>query len=425
MKKRSIYIIVWALVLCAAMLLSACGQAATEPEPDAVTETVEPEAAEEGESEEAAEPVELTYVIDYDAMFKSINPDEVVMTVDGKEVSWNEYFYWIRYYAEYIQYYIDMYKYYGMDYKWTDPADEEGTMTLADSVRQDAGNHMGMICSIENYAEENGIELSDEALKAMEEDLQAQITEYCGEGATEEDFDKLLREADYLSLDIYKRYNKANYLYQEIFKQVFGEKGEKVSDEEAMKYLEDNGYMRANHILFATIDLNSGEALDEATVAEKEALAKKTAAQLQKITKKKDLLKKFSELKNKYDEDTGKFQYPDGYVFTSGKMVSEFENGYNALKDYEVSDPILSQYGYHVMIRLPNDPDATIEYSDEGTALSARMEYANSAYSDIMQKRMDEAQITLSDSVIGFSVADFLVEAPEESTEEASEAAVE
>ena len=192
-----------------------------------------------------------------------------------------------------------------------------------------------------------------------------------------------------------------------------------------MKYLEDNGYMRANHILFATIDLNSGEALDEATVAEKEALAKKTAAQLQKITKKKDLLKKFSELKNKYDEDTGKFQYPDGYVFTSGKMVSEFENGYNALKDYEVSDPILSQYGYHVMIRLPNDPDAVIEYSDEGTALSARMEYANTAYSDMMQKRMDEAQITLSNSIIGFSVADFLVEAPEESTEEASEAAVE
>ena len=108
-----------------------------------------------------------------------------------------------------------------------------------------------------------------------------------------------------------------------------------------------------------------------------------------------------------------KFQYPDGYVFTTGKMVQEFENGWKDLKDYEISDPILSTYGYHVMIRLPNDPDAVIEYSDEGTALSARMEYANSAYSEMMQEKIDAADIILSDSIIGMNIADFLIEAPE------------
>ncbi len=374
------------------------------------------ETSESGDT--AEEKTEPSYVIDYDALFKSHDTDEVVMTVDGREVSWNEYFYWIRYYAEYIQYYIDMYKYYGMDYKWTDPADEEGTMTLADSVRQDAGNHMSMICAIEKYAEDNNIELSKEAKQALEDDLKAQIAEYCGEGATEEDFDKLLREADYLSLDIYKRYNNANYLYQEIFKKIYGEKGEKVSDKDAIKYLEENGYMRANHILFATVDLSTGEALDEATVAEKLALAEKTAAELKKIKKNDKLLKKFAELKTKYDEDTGKYQYPDGYVFTSGKMVQEFEDGYKALKDYEVSDPILSTYGYHVILRLPNDPDAVIEYSDEGTALNARMEYANTAYSELMQKNMDSSEIILADSIIGLSIADYLVEAPAETAGE-------
>ena len=429
MKKRSIFIIVWTLVLCAAMLLSACGQAATEPEtakePETETEAAETEFAADAvtgdgtDAEEAAG--EPSYVIDYDALFYSRDPDEVVITVDGREVSWNEYFYWIRYYAEYIQYYIDMYKYYGMDYKWTDPADEEGTMTLADSVKQDAGNHMGMICCIENYAEENGIELPENIVSQIEADLQAAITEYCGEDATEEDFDRLLRESDYLSLDIYNRYNNANYLYQQIFSHVFGTNGEKVSDEEALKYLEDNGYMRANHILFATVDLSTGEALDEAAVAEKLALAEKTAAELKKIKKTDKLLTKFAELKTKYDEDTGKVAYPDGYVFTTGKMVTEFEDGYNALSDYGVSDPILSSYGYHVIIRLPNDPDAVIEYTDEGTAMTARMAYANSAYSVLMQEKMDSAEIVFADSIKDLSLTDFLVEAPAAETETAAE----
>ena len=415
MKRKNIYVIVCAFILCAAMLLSACGETVAEPVPDDVAELVEAADAEAAEAadnseEPAAAP---SYVIDYEALFKSRDPEEVVMTVDGREVSWNEYYYWIRYYAEYIQYYIDMYKYYGMDYKWTDPADEEGTMTLADSVRQDAGNHMSMICAIENYAEQNGIELSEEAQKAIDEGIKDQTVQYCGEDATEEDFDKFLRETDYLSLDIYRRYNRASYLHHEIFEQLYGKYGEKVSDEDALKFLENNGYMRANHILFMTVDPSTGEALDEATVAEKLALAEKTAAELKKITKKDKLLKKFAELKTKHDEDTGKFQYPDGYVFTTGKMVQEFENGWKDLKDYEISDPILSTYGYHVMIRLPNDPDAVIEYSDEGTALSARMEYANSAYSEMMQEKIDAADIILSDSIIGMNIADFLIEAPE------------
>lgn len=427
MKKKQLFIIVCALVLCAAMLLSACGQTAAETVPETQEEPVETSEAAEtatatAETEDVAEEDEdVSYVIDYEALFNSLDPEETVMTVDGREVSWNEYFYWIRYYAEYIQYYIDMYKYYGMDYKWTDPADEEGTMTLADSVLLDARNHMSMICSIENYAEQNGIELSAEARQTIEDDLKAQIIEYCGEDATEEDFDAFLREADYLTLDIYRRYNNANYLYQEIFRQIYGEKGEKVSDEDALQYLEENGYMRANHILFMTIDTSTGEALDEETVAEKAALAEQTAAELQKITKTDKLLKKFAELKTEYDEDTGKYQYPDGYVFTSGTMVEEFENGYKALEDYGVSDPILSTYGYHVMLRLPNDPDAVVEYSDEGTALTARMEYANTAYSEMMQKHMDEAEIVLADSMNGINLADFLVEVAEETSETEAE----
>ena len=182
MKKNRIFIIVCTLALCAAMLLSACGDTAEEWMTDAANSYEAEIAGETGETADAVSgdaevpegedalsafaavtnEAEASYVIDYDALFKSRDPEEVVMTVDGKEVTWNEFFYWIRYYAEYIQYYINMYKYYGMDYKWTGPADEDGTMTLAESVVVDAKNQMGMICTIENYAEEAGYTLPEE-----------------------------------------------------------------------------------------------------------------------------------------------------------------------------------------------------------------------------------------------------------------------
>ena len=46
-----------------------------------------------------------------------------------------------------------------------------------------------------------------------------------------------------------------------------------VSDEEAMAYVTDNSLMYADHILFKLVD-ESGNALDEAAIAEKKAQAK-------------------------------------------------------------------------------------------------------------------------------------------------------
>jgi hypothetical protein len=420
MKKIVRWIVVCLLAM--SLLLSGCGAADTsgpaaqeaEVQESGTAETAETEAvpaetdAEPAEETEAEEPP--VQVLDYEAMYASIDPDEVVMTVNGREITWNEYYYWLSYYAEYIQYYMDMYSYYGMTYRWSDAADAEGTYTLADSVILDAENHVGMICVIEDFAEENGITLSPEEEQELEDALKTDIADFCGEDATEEDFDKALRE-EHLTLDLYRKFNRASVLYRANYKWLYGLNGEKVSDEDALRFLEENGYMHASHILFMTVDSSTREELDEETVAEKKARAEKTAAELQAIEDREELLNRFSELKAEYCEDTGKYQYPDGYVFLSGTMVEEFENACLALEDYQVSDPVLSAYGYHILLRLPPDPDAVIEYSSEGTALNARAEYANTAYTDMMQERYDEAEIVRSESIENFSLLDYLTEA--------------
>ncbi len=50
----------------------------------------------------------------------------------------------------------------------------------------------------------------------------------------------------------------------------------------------------------------------------------------------------FDQLMEQYNEDTGESSYPHGYCFTSGTMVTEFEDACKALEPYEVSGVVES-----------------------------------------------------------------------------------
>ena len=155
------------------------------------------------------------------------------------------------------------------------------------------------------------------------------------------------------------------------------------------------------------MDSATGEALDEETIAAQEQKAREIAAELQAIEDPQQLLDRFAELKEEYCEDTGKVTYPDGYTFTPGTMVTEFEDACNALADYQVSDPILTSYGYHIIIRLPLDPDKIVEYSYEGTPLNARSLAANAEYASRMDAQYEKTSFEYVPG-FSFSIKDFL-----------------
>lgn len=72
---------------------------------------------------------------------------------------------------------------------------------------------------------------------------------------------------------------------------------------------------------------------------------------------------------NEYSEDGGLATNPDGYIFdSSDSLVGGFREATLALAVGEISDVVETDYGYHIMLRLPIDP---ADYRND--CISARM----------------------------------------------------
>lgn len=366
-----------------------------QPSADAVT-------ADAGQTEQSAAP--QAEMLDIDAIYALHDPDETVMTVDGKPVTWGEYFSWLNMNISQIQNFLSQYAAYGMALKWSDPVGEDPAVTYASTASDGVESTIMQFLAIEGLAQERGLTLSEDSEAAMAAQRESDILAVCGEGATEEDFDAALAEM-HMTPDAYERMSKVNYEYQENFTNIFGENGANISDEEALKYLDDGGYISATHILLRTTDASTGEALDEAAAAAKKTQADELYAELSAITDNEELLKRFNELKEQYCEDSGKQSYPDGYVFTSGAMDASFEAACLELEDYALSEPVKSAYGYHIILRLPQDADRTVSYSEAGTPLSARSLCANSAYAKLLEDYSAGMELKYAD---GFQAPDLL-----------------
>ena len=357
----------------------------------------------------SAEPVATpapVKTLDYEALYALHEPDEVVMTVGGRDVTWADYFYYLRRQAVSVESYLSLWSAYGMSASWLDAADEDGS-TYVDLTLQSAQDTARSLTAMEAFTDDLGLELDEEDLKSIAAKEAEDIAAACGEGATRADFDAYLATI-YLTPELYDRMNRLSLMYQKGYTALYGENGENLSDEDALAYLTENGYMYANHILFMTIDPTTNEALDEETVAAKLAHAQEIAAELQAIEDTDELLARFAELKAELDEDTGKVTYPDGYLFLPGTMVAEFEETAKSQEAYQVSDPVKTQYGYHVIMTLPLDPDAILEYSSAGTPLTARSSISNTAYSMAVDAFADEQELLFAEGFTPPALADYL-----------------
>lgn len=121
-----------------------------------------------------------------------------------------------------------------------------------------------------------------------------------------------------------------------------------LTDEDYLNYVKDN-YVRVKHILCST------QGLDEEQKTSVKALADSLS---QRAKEGED----FESLVSEYSVDG--MDVNTGYYFTKGKMVKPFEDASYALAVGEVSDPVESQFGYHIIKKYEME-DEYILSSDE------------------------------------------------------------
>ena len=345
------------------------------PAPDAVS-------ADEGaaaQTETQAEPIVLR-TIDFDALRDLYSADTPAVTVAGESLNWSIYRDWLRMEGLQIEeYFSQMAAYYGMAADWEGSVGDGTGESYAQYLVRETNESLASFLAIRAFAKENGVELDEEERASLEPAFIAK--ELLGEGATLEQLAEKLESESRMTIDTFRYYSESVMLYNKCYRALYGEGGEKLDEAEVVKYLEDQGYLSAGHILFMTIDPDTGDKLDSATVDAKKKQADEIVAELRAIEDHEQLARRFLELKEQYCEDGGKAAYPDGYTFTPGTMVAEFESALRGLEEYGVSDPVQSSYGYHVILRLPLRADSLL-FSAQGTPVNARVQMSQSDLTD-------------------------------------------
>jgi len=322
---------------------------------------------------------EETTGIDYDAAFETFPADELIMTAgEGGEIYWNEYFYWLHnIVASYMSYYGSI--------DWTQETEYEGeTITIGDYMLLSTQEYTVYFRAIEAYAAEQGVSLTDEEIEEAENSV---ADGYDSEEDMLADF-----EEKFITRDLMNYYYTVSALSTKLFESKYGENAENFTDEEVAAYAQENEYMQAKHILLKTVD-DSGTALSDEEVAAKLATAEEVLALLDAYSG-DDINAYFDELITEYNEDTGVESSPNGYLFTSGTMVEEFETAAAALGDYEYSGIVETSYGYHIILSLPINPDDTPISGD----YSLRYTAAQEEFTELIAEKLDSLKITYSDA---------------------------
>jgi len=340
--------------------------------------------------------------LEYDAVptiffdITGIPQDKAVMTVGNVEVSAELYFYWVCYVCSSLEYNIlSEYNNYGMygscidrDTMTIDWESTYANMPLMDYALAQAEETIKYYMSIEELSAEQNVHITPENQAALDDTYASAVKEMGGESA----FINYLKMLG-ISKASFDRISEASYLYANLMDLVY--------QEGSSLYLEDEKYNNyatyADHILIATQNMQNGEMLSQQERVEKYQLAIDLVDQIRTAD---DPVAKFEELADQYGEDPGRESNPTGYIYTPGTMVDEFEAAAANLLPGEISDPVQTDYGFHIILR--RDLVAALKEDETKKAEVAR-EYLN----QLLVRKKSASEVTYDECLDSVNWTEF------------------
>ena len=298
--------------------------------------------------------------------------DEIVATVDGNSAPAELLAYQVGYIGAFLSYLFES--------EGLGEFDIHGTKLdgrdAAEFVRTEAFDMVKQQLVLENLCRENGIKITP-AIQMQMDDAYEEEEDYYG-------MDGFIAEIHKLGLteEGYDRVTRAGYLYPMLLDAYADPESPLYADDETIAaYAAEQGYITADHILIATIDVSTREALPADEIAERHEHAEKLLWQLRDS---RDPIALFKTLADEYSEDPGRATNPEGYTFGANTMVDSFDSAARALGENEYSDLVESEYGYHIILRRPLDAAAAAE--------AVRDDY----YDQVFTAEVDKAELALT-----------------------------
>lgn len=314
-------------------------------------------------SSDSITPMDLSQVTDPALAVAGVAGEEVLVKLGTAEITANDYLYWLQ---RSISDYLEPFGGQMTTLPW-DTEMSDG-LTFGQYMLDDALDAAALHCMLRELARQENLTPDPEVATQVDK----QYADMVVQAGSDESRVIHTLWTQMLSRELLTTLNENTELFDQLAELYYGENsGHYPTDAEVNAYLDEVGRYKAKHILLATIDLDTREPLDEATVAQKKAQAEDFLAQLRAA---EDPIALFDDLMNEHSEDSGLATNPDGYTTAKGEMVAPFEEAALALKAGEISEVVESDFGYHIILRLPLDPD----------------DFRDDCVGSLMEKRIDQ-----------------------------------
>ena len=231
---------------------------------------------------------------------------------------------------------------------------------------------------LQQAADDLGVEVTDEAVEKLES--QTIKSKFDGDRA---EYVKALKKAGYTP----EQYRKTAYLYTVLSSKIFTAvtKDVTVTPQEVLGYYTANqsqyGSPRSREVRHILIQVKDKDG--NVDFAASKAKADDVYAQLKAGAD-------FAALVKKYSADTGSVADGGKYSVVEGQgTVAEFEKAAFALATHEISKPVKTQFGYHIIEPIEDTKQATLQPLEKVQAkIKALL---------LQQKRNDEIQKWIED----------------------------
>lgn len=270
-------------------------------------------------------------------------PSETLLTVDGRDVPAWRYLYWLAYDCGQLE---DSYAAAGQELDWEAPAD--GGTTLAEYARRQALSDTVLYATVENWAEQYGVRLSEEEQAALEKKAAAPTAA----GAY---FDCLpalgLGQAEAQALLSDAR------LYQRL-RILFSTEGSALAPkaEDVTAFAQDSGYLTLDWIFLSAAD------------QDREACRQQAAELFSQLNASSEPLSLFSALAEQYSDDPVR-----GRTFLpgSGVLPAAVEAAAADLAENQWSGILETDSGFYLLLRKPLDTAGVVDAYFDSLLLSA------------------------------------------------------